>query len=119
MMPCTDPDLHFWNLVPNGSHYNLSVTGPAGFGAFATFDEAGPPGAVQWSKSEISPGPKTQLLGVPSGTHVIRIFVDIAVAGPITVKVEAKIPGVARDFCREITGTNGKRDIITHIIKMA
>jgi hypothetical protein len=118
-MACIDPDLHFWNAVPNGSLYNLSVTGPSGFSAFATFDEAGPPGAVQWPKSEISPGPKTQLLGVPGGTHVIRIFVDIVVPGPITVQVEAKIPGVAPNFCRQITGINGKRDLITHVIKMA
>jgi hypothetical protein len=118
-MPCNDPDLHFWNAVPNGSHYELSVTGPAGFGAFATFDEAGPPGVVQWPKAEISPGPKTQVLGVPGGTHVIRVFVQVAVAGPITVRVEAKIPGVLQNFCRDFTGTNGARDVITHVIKMA
>lgn len=121
-MACSDPAFHHWHLVPLGAHYELQVTGPAGFSAFASFDEAGPPGTVLWSKSEISPGPKVQLLGVPGGTHIVRIFVDIVTPGSITVRVSARVTTGGSvhpaNYCREISGSNGTREIITHAITM-
>lgn len=122
-MACNDPEFHHWHLVPEGAHYELKVTGPDGFTAFATFDEAGPPGAVMWSRSEISPGPKIQLLGVPGGTHIVRVFVDIVSTSVITVRVSAKVTVAGSthpsDYCHEITGMNGTRGFITHAITMA
>ncbi len=119
-MACKDANYHHWHLVDGDAHYELSVTGPAGFSAFASFDEAGPPGAVQWN--DITPGPKKQLLKGPGGTHIVRIYVAIMTVAPITVRVTAKVTPKAAttssDFCREITGANGTTDLITHSITM-
>lgn len=122
-MPCTDPTYFYWHLMPNGSVYSVQVSGPAGFGCYATFDEAGPPGAVQWPHSDITrTTPKQQLLKIPGGTHVVRVYVDIISVVPITVRVEASVTplgAAAIPYCREITGASGTAEIITHIIQMA
>jgi len=116
---CKDPDFHHWHLVSPGASYSLSVTGPAGFTAYASFDEAGPPGMVLWN--DIRPGPHTAPLG-PKGTHILRIYIDIFSEQPITVRVTATVTpkGSTKspDFCREITGANGTVDEIAHSITM-
>ena len=119
-MACDDTTYHHWHLVTGDAHYELSVTGPAGFTAYASYDEAGPPGAIQWN--DISPGPRIQLLKGPGGTHVVRTYVEIVSVAAITVRVTAKITpagsSTSKDYCSEVTGANGKTEIITHSITM-
>lgn len=118
-MACKDPAFHHWHLVAPGASYSLSATGPEGFTAYASFDEAGPPGMVLWN--DIRPGPHVEPLSAV-GTHIVRIYVAIMSAAPITVRVTAKVTPAgsttSADFCREFTGANGATDWITHSITM-
>ncbi|MDP2323040.1 MAG: hypothetical protein Q8N51_03315 [Gammaproteobacteria bacterium] len=119
-MACTGKEYHHWHLVNANARYELSVTGPAGFTAYASFDESGPPGMVLWQ--DIAPGPHSEVLKGPGGTHIVRIYVLIVSIVPITVRVTAKVLPAgtteSEDYCREITGANGKSEEIAHSISM-
>lgn len=121
-MACNDKDkqYHHWHLVDADARYELSVTGPAGFSAYASFDESGPPGMVLWQ--DIAPGPHSEVLKGPGGTHIVRIYVLIASVAPITVRVAARVlpkgATESKDFCREITAASGPPHLITHTLAM-
>ncbi|MGE0864103.1 MAG: hypothetical protein AB7P34_09395 [Vicinamibacterales bacterium] len=121
-MACKDKDkeYHHWHLVDANARYELSVTGPAGFSAYASFDESGPPGMVLWP--DITTKPRSAVLKGPGGTHIVRIYVFFASIAPITVQVKASVlpagSTVTKDFCREITAASGTEIEIAHSLTM-
>jgi hypothetical protein len=115
-MPCTDPKRRTFLSVPAGASYELSVTGPPGFAAFAQFDDGRTSTLETWPFEEISPGPKTKRVAGAGKTHVVFVFVNIDGARPIDVQVKASIAG--KDYCRTVGGA-GTQEIVVHTIRMA
>lgn len=123
-MACNDPKLAAFENLPDGCTYELSLTGsPGDFAAFAQFDEAEVVGFETWPSAMITPAPKKRLLGFPGQTHMVFVFVDIVTPANSIVRVLAKIVNngqpVGDAYCRDVTGPNGTREIITHVLRMA
>ena len=115
-MACNDPKWRTFLNVPAGSSYELSVNGPAGFAAFAHFDDGGTSTLETWPFEDISPGPKKKKLSGGGKTHVVFVFVKIDGTKDIDVEVKASVDG--KTYCRTVSG-KGTEEIITHTIRMA
>lgn len=115
-MTCADPKRREFMKVPVESVYELSVTGPAGFGAFAQFDDGRTDDLETWPFEDISPGPKEHALSGEGEVHMAFIFVNIDGTSDIDVRVEARIG--ERTYCRTVSG-KGAQEIIVHTIRMA
>lgn len=115
-MACDDPKRREFMNVAVGSTYELSVTGPAGFAAFANFDDGRTNTIVTWPFEDISPGPKKEKLAGAGQVHIVFIHVNIDPTKNIDVTVEASVDGKA--FCRTVRG-KGTQEIIVHTIRMA
>ena len=115
-MACDDPKRREFMKVPVGSTYELKVTGPAGFGTFAQFDDARTDDLETWPSEDISPGPKQKKLTGAGEVHLLFIFVNIDPTKDIQVKVEASVDG--KDYCRTVSG-KGTQEIIVHTFRMA
>jgi len=115
-MACADPKRREFMKVPVESSYELSVTGPAGFAAFAQFDDERTGTLETWPFEDISPGPKQKKLTGPGAIHVVFIFVNIDNSKDINVVVSASAGG--NSYCRTVSG-KGTQEIIVHTIRMA
>jgi ribosomal protein S1 len=115
-MACSDPKRREFQKVPVNSQYELSVTGPAGFGAFAHFDDGRTGTLETWPFEDISPGPKKKRLTGSGEIHVVFVFVNIDPTKNIAVKVAASVNG--KSYCRTVSG-KGTQEIIVHTIRMA
>lgn len=116
-MACNDPKNREFREIPAGLKYELSVTGPAGFAAFAQFDDDATTTIETWPAEEITPGPKRKTLGTPGGVHFVFVFVNISTSKTIDVQVEATVDG--KTYCRTVSGTSGRKEIIVHTLRMA
>lgn len=115
-MVCSDPKRREFMKVPVNSTYELSVTGPAGFAAFAQFDDEQNDVLETWPFEEISPGPKKQRVTGAGKVHIVFVFVNIDATKDIEVRVQASVDG--KDYCRTVSG-KGTQEIIVHTIRMA
>jgi hypothetical protein len=115
-MACADPKRREFMNVPVNSSYQLSVKGPAGFAAFAQFDDGRTATLETWPFEDISPGPKTKKLTGSGEVHVVFVFVNIDGTKNIDVEVKASVDG--KDYCRTISG-KGTQEIVVHTIRMA
>ncbi len=117
-MACNDPSPFFFENIPVGAQYELSVSGSSdAFLAEADFIAAG--GAPEhWSFGEISPGPKKRPLDGQHVVHSVSIFVTIQSATEMTVTVKATIDGVG-SYCGSVTGIAGTTERIKHLLRMA
>ena len=115
-MACNDAKNREFREIPAGSKYELSVTGPAGFAAFAQYDDHATTTIETWPAAEITPGPKRKTLGSPGGVHFVFVFVNISTTKTIDVKIEAKVG--AKTYCRTVSGTSGRKEIIVHTLRM-
>lgn len=120
-MPCDDPKRREFMNVPVNSTYELSVTGPAGFSAFAQFDDGRTGDLETWPFEEISPGPKKKKVTGAGEVHVNFIFVNIDPSKDIEVEVKASVNG--KNYCRTVKkkpADKGKaaQEIIVHTIRM-
>lgn len=116
-MACNDNKHREWMNIPAGSIYELSVDGPAGFAAFAHFDDGGNHKIETWRYGDIVPGPRRKKLGSPGGMHVVFVYVDIESTQAIDVVVRATVAG--KDYCRTVSGKAGTSEIIVHLLRMA
>ena len=114
-MACTDPKRREFMKVPVNSSYELKVTGPAGFAAFAQFDDGRTDDLETWPFEEISPGPKKKKLTGAGEVHLLFIFVNIDGTKDIEVKVEASVDD--KVYCRTVSG-KGTQEIIVHTFRM-
>ena len=91
--------------------YKLSIDGPPGtFTSTATHHhESGAVNPVDMNGEPITS---------QTGLDTVFVTVNIVSPAPVTVKVQASVTGVATTYCREITGGNGVREIITHNIRL-
>jgi hypothetical protein len=123
-MPCEDDIKREWHKVATGSRYELSVTGPATFAAFAEYASSESPGVIVTAPAaEITPGPKVSPL-TGGGMRAVYVFVTITAAAAIEIAVKAKVVNPAgkthgAEYCRTIRGSNGHKEIIAHWIRMA
>ena len=115
-MACADPKRREFLAVPVNSSYQLSVTGPTGFAAFAQFDDERTDTLETWPFEAISPGPRRKKLTGSGQIHVVFVFVNIDGTKNIDVKVEASIDD--KKYCRTVSG-KGTQEIIVHTIRMA
>jgi hypothetical protein len=115
-MACLDPKRREFMNVPVNSSYELSVTRPAGFAAFAQFDDGRTDTLETWPFQDISPGPKKEKLTGSGQVHVVFVFVNIDGTKNIDVRVEATVDG--KNYCRTVSG-KGTQAIIVHTIRMA
>ena len=97
-MACEDRKQREWMNVPVGSTYELTVTRPAGFAAFAQFDDGRTKTIETWPAGEITPGPKEEKLAGEGKVHLVFVFVNIDPAKDIDVTVEATVDG--KSYCR-------------------
>lgn len=116
-MACNDPKNREFRDIPVGSKYELSVTGPAGFAAFAQFDDHATTTIETWPSAEITPGPRKKTLGTRGGVHLVFVFVNISTTTSIDVKVEATVAG--KTYCRTVSGSTPRKEIIVHTLRMA
>ncbi len=101
--------------VPVNSTYELSVTGPAGFAAFAQFDDGRTDDLEMWPFEDISPGPRKKKLTGAGEVHLLFIFVNIDPTRDINVQVKASVND--KDYCRTVSG-KGTQEIIVHTFRM-
>jgi hypothetical protein len=108
MEPCNDPKSETWLNVPDGSTFELRVTGNGNFTSVAQWSEDG--GApVTWNHAEISPGPKTETVRRPHRYQCL-VTVNLLEAGPVRVRARVIRPGGiqhGKAYCREISGGPG------------
>jgi hypothetical protein len=115
-MPCTDRKHKEWMGVASGSTYELSVTGPAGFAAFAQFDDGRTDTLEMWPSEDITPGPKKKKVAGAGEVHFVFVFVNIDPTKDIEVTVKATVDG--KPYCRTISG-KGTQEIVVHTLRMA
>jgi hypothetical protein len=115
-MACDDPKRREFMNVAVGSTYELSVSGPAGFAAFANFDDGRTNTIETWPFKDISPGPKKQKCSGAGKVHVVFIHVNIDGTKNIDVTVSVSLDG--KEYCRTVSG-KGTQEIIVHTIRMA
>jgi hypothetical protein len=115
-MACDDSDRREFREVPVGATYELSVDGPAGFGAFAHFAEGETSDLEQWPFEDISPGPKKKKLPASDRAHSVVVIVNIDGTADIKIEVKAELDG--KKYCRTLTG-KGTTHVIIHRIRMA
>lgn len=115
-MACEDKKHREFMNVPVDSEYELSVTGPAGFAAFAQFDNEATNKLETWPSAQITPGPKKKRLPGAGLVHVVFVFVTIDPTRAIDVEIEATLDG--KKYCRTVRG-KGTQEIIIHTIRMA
>lgn len=115
-MACSDPKNREFRDIASGSTYELSVTGPAGFAAFAQFDDHATTTIETWPAAEITPGPRKKVLKSPGGVHFVFVFVTISSTKPVDVKVEATVDG--KTYCRTVSGGAPRKEIIVHTLRM-
>jgi hypothetical protein len=113
---CNDPKNREFRDITAGAKYELSVTGPAGFAAFAQFDNEATTTIETWPSADITPGPKKKTLGSPGSVHLVFVFVNISTTKNIDVTVEATVDG--KTYCRTVSGTAPRKEIIVHTLRM-
>ena len=111
-MACDDPTIFFFENLPAGAEYALTISGPSGeFSAAPDFTEGNtrivvplptPPGTVT-----LPPAP-----GRAHGVSIVILF-----ATSSTVKVEARCHG--QSFCREVSAAAGEQVALIHALRMA
>jgi hypothetical protein len=112
---CTDKKQREFRDIPVNSSYELSVTGPAGFAAFAQFDDGRTQDLETWPAKDITPGPKKKRLTGAGEVHFVFVFVKIDGTKNIDVNVTAEVNG--KSYCRTVSG-KGTEEIITHTLRM-
>jgi hypothetical protein len=115
-MACEDPKRREFMKVASGAVYELSVDGPAGFAAFANFDDGHTATIETWPFKDISPGPKKKKLSGAGKVHVVFIHVNIDGTKNIEVTVKVSVDG--KEYCRTVRGKR-TQEIIVHTIRMA
>lgn len=115
-MACTDSKRREFMSVAVGSTYELRVEGPAGFAAFAQFDDGRTDTLETWPFADISPGPKKKKLGGAGEVHFVFVFINIDRTKDIDVTVKANLDG--KSYCRNVSG-KGTQEIIVHTIRMS
>jgi hypothetical protein len=108
---CDDPTIFFFENVPAGAEYQLTITGPAGeFSAVPDFTEGNtrivvplptPPGTVT-------------LPAAPGRAHGVSIPIHFVTS--CIVKVEARCNG--RSFCRDVSGGPLQPVTLLHVLRM-
>ena len=92
------------------------MTGPAGFAAYALFDDGNNKTIETWPPPDVSPGPKRKTVTGAGKVHVVYVFVNIDPTQNIDVAVRATVAG--KGYCRTVRGA-GTQEIITHTIRVA
>ena len=110
-MACNDPTIFFFEDLPAGAEYKLTITGPAGeFSASPDFTEGNTRVVVPLPTP---PGTVT-LPAAPGRTHGVSIALLFVTA--CTVKVEASCSG--QSFCRDVNGSAGEGVSLIHGLRM-
>ncbi len=110
-MACNDGLVFTYEPVQAPATYKLTVDGsPGTFTCTATHHhESGAVNAVDMTGEPIRS---------TTGLDVVFVTINIVSPAPITVKVAASVTGIAAAYCREITGSAGVREILTHRIRI-
>ena len=126
MMSCNDVSPWGWRAVPDGSSLELSlVPSDERYAQTVRFITNSQRPGTNWSRSEVTPGPKAQLLSA-GNTYDIEVVLTFQSQERTSVQVQAQIihPNGSvhgrRTFCEVLSGTSGdiKESLITIFMKV-